>query len=178
MSPAGSRIDSGMNSETSEVSDTRRYTVFFDGMCPVCNRSRRALQRIDWLGRLEFSDLHDRARAEADLPSVTYADMLRRMYVRRPDGRFFGGFHAFRAIARVLPVLWLLLPILWLPGASWIGTRVYDWIARNRFRRAQCDSEVCSLHLKLLSGRVIDDDVIRQVIELHARHRASGASPR
>ena len=44
------------------------------------------------------------------------------MIVRTPDGAIYGGFDAFRAMARVLPGLWPLLPFLYLPGARWIGT--------------------------------------------------------
>jgi predicted DCC family thiol-disulfide oxidoreductase YuxK len=146
-------------------------------MCPVCKRSKRWLERLDWLGRLEFADIHDRGRADAELPAVTYADMLRRMYVKRPDGSYFAGFEAFRAVAPMLPLCWLLLPALWLPGAVLIGKRVYDFIARNRFRYAKCDNEFCSLHLKLLAGKQIDDNIVAQVIELNKRYRSDAPAP-
>lgn len=156
---------------------TRRvYTVFYDGMCPICKRARRNLERFDWLGRLQYADIHDRARAQADLPSVTYADMLRQMYVKRPDGRFFGGYEAFRALAAVLPVSWLLVPFMWLPGAAFVGKRVYKFIARNRFRYAKCDDEFCSLHLKLLAGKELDDEVVQQVVALHEKRSAALAT--
>ncbi len=157
---------------TGEVA-RRKYTVFYDGMCPICKRARRNLERFDWLGRLQFADIHDRTRAEADLPDVSYADMLRQMYVKRPDGRYFGGFEAFRAIAPVLPISWLLVPFLWLPGAGFFGRRIYKFIARNRFRYAKCDDEFCSMHLKLLAGKELDDEIVRQVVELHEKRRAA-----
>lgn len=153
--------------------ERRGYIVYYDSMCPVCNRSRRVLRRLDWLGRLSFADIHDRKRAQADLPGVTYADMLRQMYVKRPDGSYFGGFEAFRVMAPMLPLCWPVVPLLWLPGMRWSGSRVYRFIARNRFRFAKCDNEFCSLHLKLLAGKELTDDVIRQIEELHARFTAS-----
>lgn len=156
--------------------EKRIYTVFFDGMCPVCKKARRNLERLDWLGRLQYEDIHNRPVAETALPAVTYADMLRQMYVKRPDGSYFGGFEAFRALAAVLPLCWPLVPFLWLPGAKFLGTRTYKFIARNRFKFAKCDDEACNLHLKLLAGKELDETVIKQVIELHERYRKAKAA--
>ncbi len=161
----------------------RHYRVFYDTMCPVCNKARRQLTRLDWLGRLRFEDLHDRSLCEASLPGVSYADQLRAMYVLRPDGQFFSGFAAVRTLMPVLPIFWILWPLwmlAWLPGFSHVGAAVYRFIARNRFKYAACDSEVCSLHLKLLAGRELDEEVIAQVIALHERFRQAntkGAAP-
>ncbi|MCB9894415.1 MAG: DUF393 domain-containing protein [Planctomycetes bacterium] len=152
---------------------TRNYLVFYDGMCPICKKSKRTLERLDWLGRLTYADIHDRHFAEAELPAVTYADMLKQMYVKRPDGSCFGGYEAFRAMAPVLPLCWLIVPLLWLPGARLVGSRIYAFIARNRFKYAKCDNEFCSLHLKLLAGKEVDDEVIRKVVELHEKYRAA-----
>jgi predicted DCC family thiol-disulfide oxidoreductase YuxK len=154
----------------------RRYLVFYDEMCPICKKSKRTLERLDWLKRLTFADIHDRRFAEAELPDVSYADMLREMYVKRPDGSYFGGFKAFRAMAPTLPLCWPLIPFLWLPGMAWLGSRAYAFIARNRFKFAKCEDEFCSLHLKLLAGKKIDDEVIRQVVELHEKRRAAQES--
>lgn len=153
----------------------RVYRVFYDSVCPVCRKSVRWLKRLDLLGRLKFEDLHDRANAEKALPDVTYADQLKRMYVLRPDGEYFGGYAAVRAIAAVLPPLWPLLPLMWLPGAVLVGKWAYDFVARNRFRYAKCEDEMCSLHLKLLAGKEISDDVIKQVVELSEKRKKARA---
>jgi predicted DCC family thiol-disulfide oxidoreductase YuxK len=164
----------------SENGERRVYRVFFDTMCPVCNRAKRQLERLDWLGRLKFEDLHDRKLCEQALPGVTYAQQLRAMYVLRPDGEYFAGFNALRALMPVLPIFWLFWPIwamAWIPGFSHVGHAVYRYIARNRFKYASCDSEVCSLHLKLIAGKEMDDEVIAQVIALHERFNKAKAAP-
>jgi predicted DCC family thiol-disulfide oxidoreductase YuxK len=158
-----------MNSN--DVPATRPYQVFFDGMCPICNKSKRTLTRLDWLNKLTFHDIHNRDAAEAELPQVTYADILREMYVKKANGRHYGGYYALRALACAIPLLWPILPFMWLPGASWVGTRVYRHIARNRFKRAACDNEICSLHLQLMAGKEVDDEVVAKVVELHERFR-------
>lgn len=155
----------------------RMYTVFYDGMCPVCKRSKRTIERLDWLGRFQFADIHDRAYAEAELPGVSYADMLKQMYVKRPDGRHFGGYEAFRAMAAVLPLCWPMVPLMWLPGARFVGSRVYNWVARNRFKYARCDDEFCSLHLKLLAGNEVTDEVVAKIVQLHEKYRRTKQEP-
>jgi hypothetical protein len=49
-----------------------------------------------------------------------------------------------RRIAWEAPALWLLLPLLYVPGAGIVGPRLYGWIARNRHRLG-CGSDACSL---------------------------------
>ena len=173
--PAAVLID--MAGKATGSTEERINTVFYDGMCPVCKKSKRTLERLDWLGRLKYADIHDRQFAETELPDVTYADMLKQMYVKRPDGSYFGGYYAFRAMAPMLPLCWALVPFLWLPGAAFVGTRVYRFIAKNRFKYAKCDDEFRSLHLKLLAGNEVDDEVIAKVIALHEKYRASKPEP-
>lgn len=157
--------------------ERRKYLLFYDGMCPICKKSQRTVAKLDWLGRFEYADVHDRDRAEAELPNVTYGDMLKQMYVKRPDGSYFGGFEAFRAMAPVLPLCWPLLPFIWLPGARFVGKRVYKWVARNRYKYAKCDDEFCSLHLKLLAGNEVTDEVVAKVIDLHQKYKNTQQEP-
>lgn len=173
--PAAVLMD--MAGKATGSAERRQYTVFFDGMCPICKRSKRTIERLDWLGRFQFADIHDRTYAEAELPGVSYADMLKQMYVKRPDGSHFGGFEAFRAMAPLLPLCWPVVPLMWLPGARFLGSRIYNWVARNRFRYAKCDDEFCNLHLKLLAGNEVDEETIRKVVELHERYRKSKQEP-
>ncbi len=64
------------------------------------------------------------------------------MFAVAPDGRVTRGFFAFRRIAREVPLMWPLLPLLYFPGSGLIGPPAYAWVARNR-RRFGCESEVC-----------------------------------
>ncbi|MDC1141648.1 DUF393 domain-containing protein [Planctomycetota bacterium] len=146
-----------------------KVRVYMDALCPVCQRSKRMLMRLDWLGRLEFFDVHNRDQCAQDLPDVTYAKMLRRMFVKCPNGKHYAGFYGFRAIARSIPLLWLSWPFMWLPGTSWHGVKIYDFIARNRFKWAKCDDEICTLHMHLVSGKELDDETIQKVIALQKR---------
>ncbi len=153
--------------------DLAKVRVYMDGMCPVCQRSRRSLERLDWLKRLRFIDVHDREQCELDLPEVTYAQMLTRMFVKHPNGKYLSGFRAVRSLMPKLPLLWIFMPMVWLPCASWLGGKFYDFVARNRFKYAKCDDDFCSMHLKLVSGTELDEETIKKVIQLHQAHKTS-----
>jgi hypothetical protein len=47
-----------------------------------------------------------------------------------------------------LPLLWIVVPFLWLPGATIIGDRLYAWVASNRFNLVggACTGNVCSMN--------------------------------
>ncbi len=152
------------------------YVVFYDTLCPICRASRRWLMRLDWGKRLSFEDLHQRERAEALAPGVSYADMLRRMYVVRREGEVFGGFQAFRAIAPMLPLCWPIVPLLWLPGMTWLGEHAYVFIAKNRYRYARCDDNVCSMHLHMLAGKSLDEDAIRKLVAMQRQETTADTS--
>jgi hypothetical protein len=79
-------------------------------------------------------------------PPLDPARLLQEMHLIVPGGgQVHHGFHAFRWMAWRLPVLWLLLPLLYLPGAPALGQRLYLWVARNRFRLVPCHGGVCTL---------------------------------
>jgi len=143
----------------------KKYVVCFDTFCPVCRRSKFALELFDVGKRLTYLDIHDRPAMEAALPGVGYTRALREMLVIAPSGKITGGFDAFRTVMRVLPALWILLPVLYLPGAVWIGRRIYKAVARNRYKLVKCDQGVCNLHLMALSRENLDEEEIARVVQ-------------
>jgi predicted DCC family thiol-disulfide oxidoreductase YuxK len=103
----------------------------------MCRRTVRFLHAVDWFGRLEIKDMM--AVPSAELP-VSMDVAMTGMPMRTRDGRVFVGFAAVRrALSQTVagPVGW----IMYVPGVSRAGDRVYQWVARNR-RRA------CSMQTK------------------------------
>ena len=117
--------------------------VLYDGDCRFCQASADWLRRLDARHRLAFDDARDPA-VLARFPSADPEAALARLHVVPPGREPLAGFHAFRWLAGRLPALWVLWPLLWLPGAAWIGVRVYDRIARNRFALGSCEDGACS----------------------------------
>lgn len=134
------------------VSLHTRHTVLYDASCGLCSRSRRSVERLDWLHRFVFVDANDHRTALSHVPGATHTTLLERMHLVRSDGSVFTGFQAFRVMAPSLPLAWPLVPFLWLPGARWLGERIYDRIARNRHRFGKCLDDSCRAHVGRSAG--------------------------
>ena len=109
-------------------------TAIFDGYCVICQSTRKTVKALDWLGRVEFLDLHDSQQVEARYPQLDFEELMGEIHVVDTDGQVHGGYYGTRRILRELPLgfpLWLVLQI---PGMDWLGTRVYRFIARNRYQ--------------------------------------------
>ena len=77
------------------------------------------------------------------MPDIPLEQLRHSMHVIGPDRRAYRGFFAFRALAGRLPALWPLVPILYLPGVPFIGTRIYAGVARNR-APGGCRMDTCA----------------------------------
>jgi len=91
---------------------------------------------LDRLGRIEFLDVTTEwddiaARYPQLLQDACLVDMHA---IDRNDGRVLTGFEAYRSLAWVLPLAWLTLPLLYVPGVAAIGRRVYRYVADHRSR--------------------------------------------
>ena len=120
--------------------------VLYDGWCPLCQRTVRLLTALDLFERLQ---LHDFRKMDVDAyarrrgVAVTAAALEREMFIVS-QGRAYAGFSGYRVLALALPALWVAAPFLFLPGVSWVGSRVYGYVARNRTALLVCDSH-CEL---------------------------------
>ena len=116
----------------------RTVSALYDGHCAFCRASRDMLRALDWRGRIAFIDMHSR-----DTPPDPALLGAVQTHV---DGETLSGFRAVRRLLRELPLtmpLWLLLH---LPGADWLGERVYRFVARNRYRiGGSCECGVCAI---------------------------------
>lgn len=118
--------------------------VIYDGQCGFCIRSLKVCRALDVRGSLRFHDANARQQMIAAFPELAGADVENAMFVVAPDRTVTRGFFAFRRILWESPLMWPLIPLFYLPGASILGPRIYDWVARNRHRFG-CDSEVCEM---------------------------------
>src|SRR5262249_43438856 len=129
-----------------EHSISEKAKVFYDGHCALCRKSVHLLRRLDWMERLSFVDVRELAHPPADGPPLSRERMLEEVHLMTPDGgRVYHGFEAFRWIAWEVPLLWVLVPFLYLPGMGSLGQKFYLWVARNRFRLIPCHGGVCAL---------------------------------
>ncbi len=113
-----SRIVGWIESRRRLNEQSPRPCVIYDNDCAFCCSSIVVLQIMDLWGRLNY---------------IPGPKGLSEMAVEMPDGKKYGGFFAFRRLSWMLPMLWVLIPFVYLPGAGIIGSLVYRWIARHRY---------------------------------------------
>jgi predicted DCC family thiol-disulfide oxidoreductase YuxK len=106
--------------------------VFYDGKCSFCIRSMEVVKRIDVLRRLEFHDMH-KAEVRKQYPDFNKDRGNKEMLVRTEAGNWYGGFYAFRFLAKHLPLCWPILPLLYLPPISFFGSKAYSQVADRRY---------------------------------------------
>ena len=125
-----------------------QIAILYDGTCRLCQRSIATLRRLDWLCVLmpvDFRNEELRKRIAADIPP---ADLDRSMHIRflphlqnkNCKIKTLQGFDAFRALSWYLPALWLIAPLLYLPGIAPLGRILYARTAKNRMR---CAGGIC-----------------------------------
>jgi predicted DCC family thiol-disulfide oxidoreductase YuxK len=120
--------------------------VLFDGQCELCRRSVRSLKRLDWFKRLQFQDCRDTAHLPPSRVPLDPKALLEQMHLLTPNRRrVHAGFRAFRWMAWRIPVTWWLAPLLYLPGASWLGSKFYRAVARNRYHLLPCGDGQCAV---------------------------------
>jgi predicted DCC family thiol-disulfide oxidoreductase YuxK len=132
-----------------------RALVLYDGQCPLCRKSVKVLRRLDWLAALGYVDVRSPEELRRCTPPVAPERLLEEMHLLTPGREeVYHGFKAFRWMAWRLPVLWFLVPLLYLPGAESLGQRAYLWVARNRLNLVPCHGGVCTLPVRPTPGQV------------------------
>lgn len=127
-------------------------TAIYDGYCVFCTQSKRIIEALDWLKRVEFLDLHNWNEVEARYPNLNYEQAMGQMHVVTPEGQLIGGFVGARRLLRELPLGFPFWALLHVPGIAWLGDKIYRWIAANRYRINQlvgapvCENGVCKIH--------------------------------
>jgi len=120
--------------------------VLYDGTCAFCRASVGLISRLDWLDRLSFQDATDRASWPKTTVSLEMTQLMDQMHLITPDrARSFAGFRAFRWMAGRLPLLWPVVPFMYIPGVPQLGQRVYMLIAKYRYNLVPCIDGVCSI---------------------------------
>jgi predicted DCC family thiol-disulfide oxidoreductase YuxK len=132
---------------------SNRALVLFDGDCPMCRKTSALIKRFDWRQRLEFHNCRDATGIPPHTAHLDPARMIAEMHVLTPDRTAaLSGFRAVRYVAGRVPLLWPLYPLLFLPGMSRLGQRIYLWVARNRFHLVPCHDGVCSMKFRVSSS--------------------------
>lgn len=124
-----------------------------DAQCPLCRRTARVLDGLDWFNRIEFLDVNDPAVRLRFAPSTPLEQLLRDIHVVNRGGeRIRTGYRGYLALACAIPLMWPLVLVGTLPPLASLGDRMYGRVARTRFRHAPCDDASCWVGMEAKNG--------------------------
>lgn len=109
----------------------KRLIVFYDGWCHFCIKAMENIKRIDHLNLIQFESFRDADVVKKYQLNTEQAE--KRMLSKKNNREVvYEGFDSFLLISLRVPVLWLLLPFLFLAKILGIGQIAYDFIAKRR----------------------------------------------
>lgn len=131
--------------------------VFYDNWCPLCSRTVRFYECLDWFGRIVFLSCRDESILQKY--NIDQEKAIRRMTairfkkkqsksIKRSCVTYYEGIDTIILMSAQIPILWPFVPLLSLFRKIGMGVSVYDWIARQRkiIPIGQCETEVCLLN--------------------------------
>ena len=117
-------------------------TIFIDGWCSNCQRFASMLRVIDFFHSLSIEDIRNISDLRIDSVSGLIA-----MASLDSKGNVVYGYETLYKISKILPVLWVLLPISYLLKVSRLGDYLYKELAiRRKIIPMHCDENSCDLN--------------------------------
>ena len=98
------------------------------------------LARTDLFGRIEWVPFQS---LESLPPNVTRVDLEDAAYLATGSDNLYRGFDALRMLSLRVVLLTPLIPLMWFPGVRFFGNRIYQFVARNRYRISRCQTSIC-----------------------------------
>ncbi|QSA97183.1 DCC1-like thiol-disulfide oxidoreductase family protein [Methylococcus sp. EFPC2] len=117
-------------------------TVFYDGLCPLCNRTVIVLSHFDIFRAVAFKDLQTHAANYPALAAIPESTLLTDLYALDRRGQLHSGVDTY---LRILTAMVYPAPLAWiirLPGLYHLAKASYRRIADTR-ARLSCD-ESCA----------------------------------
>jgi len=122
----------------------QKVIVLWDGDCSFCKKSVDIAKKFDWFNRFIVIDSNEREKHKEYLEGWD-GDIDKGLWAKGLNSQeSYVGFDGVRRMIWVMPLFWIVLPLLYVPFIPTIGRKVYGWIAKNRYRFG-CNSKGCQI---------------------------------
>lgn len=126
--------------------DTSKLTFFYDAECPLCARTRIALQHFDTRNRIAFSSVQRAYESDTRIKGIPYETLLDNIYSIDSRGNTYQGIDTY---IQVLDKIWYLKWVSWglrIPGIYQLAKKLYRYIATNRTVE-RCTEDNCGYEI-------------------------------
>ncbi|WP_054636374.1 thiol-disulfide oxidoreductase DCC family protein [Thalassobacillus sp. C254] len=124
----------------------KSYIVFYDSLCPLCKKTKRYFERLDWFNRMHWVSIHEPGLKEK-FPFLQQQKIQEEIHFIVNGTYLYTGFEAVRRMMLLMPATSLIGALLHSPGMLKAGRRSYKWIAKNRYSMLNetCEGGACSI---------------------------------
>jgi len=145
---------------------TPQLAVFYDGDCPLCNRTATIINHFDVMQGVAFKDLQTQADTAPQLQAYDQQVLLADLYAVDLQGRVFAGVDTYIQIFQKMRYLAVLGWLMRIPGIYHIARIIYRRIADARARNV-CD-ESC---MPVVSKKQYPVDLYTRIFECYAQQK-------
>lgn len=138
-------------------------TVFYDQLCPLCNRTVLILNHFDLFSRIEFKNAQQHAANYPALAVISPETLLTDLYaVDANSNRIYSGLETYIQIFLKMIYLAPIGMVLSLPGIHYFAAQKYRAIADSRIRIS------CTAECLPTSTKLEDNSLYHQIFEIFA----------
>lgn len=145
---------------------TPQLAVFYDGDCPLCNRTASIISHFDVLQGVAFKDLQTQADSAPQLQNYEEKLLLADLYAVDLQGHVCAGVDTYIQIFQKMRYLAVFAWIMRIPGIYHLAKLIYRRIADNRVRNV-CDASC----MPAVSKCAYPIDLYTRIFENHAQQK-------
>ncbi len=143
-----------------------QLAVFYDGDCPLCNRTATIINHFDLLQGVAFKDLQTQADSAPQLQEYDQQVLLADLHAVDQHGQVYEGVDTYIQVFQKMRYLAVFAWFMRVPGIYHIAKAIYRRIADNRARNV-CD-EFC---LPAVSAKAYPVDLYSRIFENYAEQK-------
>ncbi|MBF7074991.1 DUF393 domain-containing protein [Glaciecola sp. MH2013] len=126
------------------------FTLFYDGLCPLCEKEISHLKKRDLKGLIAFEDI-SLPDFQQRFPHLDVNDLEAMIHGQLEDGSMITGLDVTHKAWSLVGVGWLYAPLRW-PVIRWFADKGYLFFAKHRHSisyyltgKRRCDPGRCNL---------------------------------
>lgn len=108
-----------------------KLTLFYDGMCPLCQKEMKHLVKYNTQGNLSFVDIMEPGFSE-QYPELDWDALNNRIHGKTDQGDIITGLDVTYLAWKLVGKGWVYAPTRW-PIIRWFADRLYNIFARHRY---------------------------------------------